>query len=214
MEIYTDNGTSFVGAGRAPEEEIRNKSLGETFTNTNTRWMFNPPAAPHMGGVWERMVRSVKSALASMPQSRVPNDETLHAVLSEAQAIVNSRPLTFVSLDSADDEALTPNHFLLGSSSGVVQTPKTIEIDSAAINKLGQSSSTDQPLLEKVVKRIHTGDFKTNKMVFRNKTSGDRRSCYNNGFKRSATPTGCVKRPVAKIAVLDVEGCKTYLAKY
>ena len=41
-------------------------------------------------------------------------EETLHTVLVEAEAIVNSRPLTPVSDDPKDYEALTPNYFLIG----------------------------------------------------------------------------------------------------
>lgn len=49
--------------------------------------------------------------------TRKPNDDSLR-YLMEAESIVNSRPLTYVSLETKDQEALTPNHFLLGSSSG------------------------------------------------------------------------------------------------
>lgn len=34
---------------------------------------------------------------------------------------MNSRPLTYIPLETGNSEALTPNHFLLGSSSGVKQ---------------------------------------------------------------------------------------------
>lgn len=50
--------------------------------------------------------------------ARYPTDEILKNLFAEAVNIVNSRPLTYVPLDSIDDEVLTPNHFLVGSSSG------------------------------------------------------------------------------------------------
>ena len=40
-------------------------------------------------------------------------------LLTEAEHAVNSRPLSYVSTDPRDSEYLTPNHFLLGASSGV-----------------------------------------------------------------------------------------------
>jgi hypothetical protein len=37
--------------------------------------------------------------------------------MTEAENMVNSRPLTIVSSDPDDPEAITPNHFLIGTSS-------------------------------------------------------------------------------------------------
>lgn len=65
LEVFSDNGTNFHGAERVLRNEI-NRGLSETFTNADTKWFFNPPAAPHMGGAWERLVRSVKTAMGSI----------------------------------------------------------------------------------------------------------------------------------------------------
>ncbi|XP_055633819.1 uncharacterized protein LOC129774147 [Toxorhynchites rutilus septentrionalis] len=118
------------------QAEIAIGDIAETFTNRDTRWIFNPPSAPHMGGAWERLVRSVKTSLASMQTTRVPDEETFSTILAEAESVVNSRPLTFVPLENETQEALTPNHFILMSSSGVIQPPKSI-LDP---KKLGRSN--------------------------------------------------------------------------
>ncbi|XP_062702144.1 uncharacterized protein LOC115263739 [Aedes albopictus] len=123
VEIYSDNATCFQGASNELQKEI-NETLALTFTSTNTAWKFIPPAAPHMGGVWERLVRSVKVAIASINETcRKPDDETLETIILDAEAMINARPLTYVPLESADNEAITPNHFLLGNSTGVKLAP-------------------------------------------------------------------------------------------
>ncbi|XP_055588266.1 uncharacterized protein LOC129740589 [Uranotaenia lowii] len=119
IEIFSDNGTNFVGASRELAAEIRriNGDCADTFTSSKTKWTFNPPAAPHMGGVWERMVRSVKEALNTLVDGGKLTDEILNTALVEAEDLINSRPLTYVSNNVRDDpEALTPNHFLKGSA--------------------------------------------------------------------------------------------------
>ncbi|XP_058449226.1 uncharacterized protein LOC131429193 [Malaya genurostris] len=129
IEIFSDNGTNFKGAHRQLTQEIkmRNQTLSSIFTNTNTRWNFNPPAAPHMGGIWERLVRSVKVAMEGLLDARrKPDDESLETILLETEAMINTRPLTYIPLESADQESLTPNHFLLGNSTGVKQPPTNL----------------------------------------------------------------------------------------
>ncbi|XP_065089401.1 uncharacterized protein LOC135710680 [Ochlerotatus camptorhynchus] len=136
QQIFSDQGTNFHGARKELKQEIAgiNQKLADTFTNCNTQWILNPPAAPHMGGSWERLVRSVKIGLNTLSTSRNPDEETFGTVLVEVEAIVNSRPLTHVPLDLEDDEALTPNHFLMLSSSGVVQPTKS-PVDTGAVLK-------------------------------------------------------------------------------
>ena len=54
--------------------------------------MFNPPATPHMGGVWEHLVRSCKKALDVVLQNQVLTDEVLLTAFAEVEWLVNSRP--------------------------------------------------------------------------------------------------------------------------
>ncbi|KXJ70546.1 hypothetical protein RP20_CCG022873 [Aedes albopictus] len=88
------------------------------FTTPTTSWRFNPPASPHMGGCWERLIQSVKKVLTAIKPQRVPTEEVLRSYLIQVENIVNSRPLTHVPVDNCSSPALTPNHFLVGSSNG------------------------------------------------------------------------------------------------
>ncbi|XP_062714802.1 uncharacterized protein LOC134291289 [Aedes albopictus] len=87
-----------------------------------------------MGGCWERMVRSVKVAMAAVADhTHHPNDEVLETVVLEAESIVNSRPLTYIPVDDANQEALTPNHFLLYGNQGVVQPRTAFSVEGATL---------------------------------------------------------------------------------
>ena len=59
--------------------------------------MFNPPAAPWLGGFYERMVGTVKSALKKVMGTAFLKVQELETLLYEVEAVVNSRPLTYVS---------------------------------------------------------------------------------------------------------------------
>ncbi|XP_062710849.1 uncharacterized protein LOC134288933 [Aedes albopictus] len=233
-DFYSDNGTCFRGASNLLTEQIEaiHEDCAVTFTNTRTRWHFNPPSAPHMGGSWERMVRSVKAAMGVISEHpHHPSDEVLETVMLEAEAIVNSRPLTYVPLDDAEQEALTPNHFLLYCSSGIVQ-PRTPLVDKGTVLRDSWKLAgflADEfwkrwvreylPTLTKrtkwfePVKPLEPGDLVI--VVDENKRNGWIRGRVvevgrgKDGQVRSAvvrTAEGIMKRPVVKLALLDVRG--------
>lgn len=95
-EFFSDNGTNFVSAEREIREavkEVDKNELIRNFTTATTKWNFIPPSSPHMGGAWERMVRSVKTVFYNTLPTQIPNEELLRGMLAEAENIVNSRPL-------------------------------------------------------------------------------------------------------------------------
>ena len=77
------------------------------------KWSFNPPAGSHHGGAWERMIWMIRKILCSVLRQQTLDDEGFHTVLCEAEAMLNDRPITRLSEDPNDLEALTPNHLLL-----------------------------------------------------------------------------------------------------
>ncbi|XP_062713943.1 uncharacterized protein LOC134290763 [Aedes albopictus] len=136
--FYSDRGTNFVGANRTLNEifeAIDHEGIMNEFVTTETTWHFNPPTAPHMGGSWERLVRTVKNnLLAICPAQRLTN-EILRNLLTEVENTINSRPLTHVPVDDESAEALTPNHFLLGASNGTKPLTTLVKFDGAALRK-------------------------------------------------------------------------------
>ncbi|XP_059061626.1 uncharacterized protein LOC131854512 [Achroia grisella] len=98
--IISDNGTAFVGAVN---------QLTDVFdfaANYKIEWVFICPAAPSMG-------------------EQAPREEVFSTLLLEAEAVVNSRPLTHVPVEPETLQALTPFHFLLGTPSTELVRPRT-----------------------------------------------------------------------------------------
>jgi len=77
-------------------EELDQEEFQRQLTPRGIQWKFNPPAAPHMGGAWERLVQSVKRALEVTLKEVHPREEVLQTVMAEARFTVNCRPLTHV----------------------------------------------------------------------------------------------------------------------
>ena len=114
--IISDNGTNFVGAEREFAEYVaawNKEGIEEHLIQRGIRWKFNPPAAAHFGGVWERLVRSCKKAMYAVLGNRSVTEDVLSTTMCIVEQTLNARPLTPVSSDVNDLEALTPNHFLL-----------------------------------------------------------------------------------------------------
>ena len=114
--IYSDNGTNFRAGEKGMRESLddwNQKSIQEFLRQRNVIWKFNPPSASHMGGSWERIIRSVRKILRALLGQQLISDEMLRTMMTEVQGILNSRPLTPVSSDPKDLEPLIPNHLLL-----------------------------------------------------------------------------------------------------
>ncbi|XP_071107331.1 uncharacterized protein [Haliotis cracherodii] len=116
-DVISDNGTNFVGAAKELKQLISGLNsdvLKSNLANKSVKWLFNPPHAPYFGGVFESLVKSAKRAIYAILSSGDVSDEELMTAFTGAEALLNSRPLTYKSAHPQDHVPLTPNHFLHG----------------------------------------------------------------------------------------------------
>jgi hypothetical protein len=120
--VLSDNGTNFVGAEKEIHQKLqeldRQKIVETTSQHRPIHWEFNPPSAPHFGGVFESMVKSAKRAIRAILGDAAITDEELVTAIVGAEGLINSRPITYVSSSPDDLTPLTPNHFLIGQLGG------------------------------------------------------------------------------------------------
>ncbi|XP_054745916.1 uncharacterized protein LOC129250308 [Anastrepha obliqua] len=233
--IISDNGTNFRGASVLLVKEIERISSNDIERKyPEIEWIFIPPASPHMGGSWERMIRSTKSILMDILPDSGMREEVLRAVLADIENILNSRPLTYVPLDSAEDEALTPNHFLTGHSSGIRELTDNTNSGSALRQNFKISSQLADQFWRRWVKEYlpcltrrakwyqpPANPIKLNDVVVIVDKNSKRNSWPKgvvidmnfgkDGQARSAvvkTVNGLCTRPIVKLAKLDVEVVK------
>ncbi|XP_014673542.1 PREDICTED: uncharacterized protein LOC106813826 [Priapulus caudatus] len=130
-QLRSDRGTNFVGAETELKGQTRtcNGKIKDFLVKEGcdyTEFKFNVPSASHMGGVWERQIRSIRRVLEALmlQSSQQLDDESLRTFLCEAAAIVSSRPLTVDNLnDPTHAEALTPNDLLTMKSKVLLPPP-------------------------------------------------------------------------------------------
>lgn len=124
-QLRCDRGTNFMGAKRVFFESLKGMDQ-ERQRAIGCEFVMNVPSASHMGGVWERQIRTIRSILTTMldkSASRL-DTTTLRTFLYETMAIINSRPLSVEHLhDPTGPEPLTPNHILTMKSSIILPPP-------------------------------------------------------------------------------------------
>ena len=131
--IRSDNGTNFVGANNEMKSAIKEWNKDKIHCHLLQQgidWHFNTPTASHMGGTWERQVRTIRRLMYNLVQHQILTDESLATLMCIIESIINSRPITKLSDDPNDAQPLTPNHLLLLRANSHLPPGKFVQEDS------------------------------------------------------------------------------------
>lgn len=126
--VFSDNGSNFIGAQSELKELgifIRDHELTLTsgLCKEEVDWHFIPPQSPHFGGLWEAGVKTMKHHLKRVIHNMSLTFEHFYTLLTEIEAIMNSRPLSTLSSNPEDLTPLTPSHFLIGRPLSSIPSP-------------------------------------------------------------------------------------------
>ena len=113
--LLSDNAKTFKSACKEIRNIIGSRKVAAHLTRHRVTWNFTVERAPWWRGFWERMVQLVKRCLRKAIGRSTLNYDQLNTELVEVEAIVNSRPLTYVYDDvEGVSYSISPSHLLYG----------------------------------------------------------------------------------------------------
>lgn len=127
--MISDNATTYVASAGEVERLTSSQTLQETLSYHGTKWKFIPKRAPWYGEFWERRVGMTKNCIRKVLGRSLINLDVLNTVISEIEAILNDRPLTYVTTDPLDEDPLTPSHLLYGRKIKTLPYPSTVDVN-------------------------------------------------------------------------------------
>ena len=117
QQIISDNAPHFKLAASVLEKAWRTVLHDADVLNycsaNEISWHFTTELAPWQGGFYERLVGLVKQSLRKCLGKTLLSYDQLETLLVEIEAVVNSRPLTFIYGDIDSQRSLTAADFLL-----------------------------------------------------------------------------------------------------
>ena len=113
--IQSDNAKTFQSSSKEIRKIARSTEVWRYLTDNRITWNFIVEKVPWWGGYWERLVRSIKSPIKKViGRSTVSYDE-MCTLLTEVEAVINARPLTYVYDDEESvSYPLTPSDLIYG----------------------------------------------------------------------------------------------------
>ena len=113
--IQSDNAKTFQSSSKEIRKIARSQEVWRYLANNQITWNFIVEKAPWWGGYWERLVRSIKSPIKKVIGRSTLSYDEMSTLLTEVEAVINARPLTYVYDDQESvSHPLTPSDLIYG----------------------------------------------------------------------------------------------------
>ncbi|VDL84095.1 unnamed protein product [Nippostrongylus brasiliensis] len=142
--ITCDNSPTFSLGGTILSEFFQqvkqNQTIQKEMSNRHIDWIYITPFAPWQGGVYERLIQSIKKALYKTIGKTITPREELTTLIIEIEGMLNTRPLLHVESESVSEGILRPIDFLQNE----FEVPPSLNIDEDYIKNPDYISSSDR----------------------------------------------------------------------
>ena len=135
-------------------EHQKTQEVISQFSSTQgISWKFIPERTPNFGGLWESAVKSMKTHLRRIVSDVKLIFEEFTTILSQIEAVLNSRPLVPCPCDDEGIEPLTPGHSNW-EATGISTRSSHLLSTSVSFTMLASMSGTHPTLLQTMVNRV------------------------------------------------------------
>ena len=121
--VVSDNGRTFKGS-----------QLRKYNAENGIRWRFNLSKSPWWGGMFERLIKSVKRCLVKAIGHKKLNYEEMLTILIEVEMVLNNRPLTYIE-ENEQCQALTPSHLFHGRRILDDRTASRVNVEDVTLDR-------------------------------------------------------------------------------
>ena len=151
--IISDNATNFKAGAEFLQNIPMQPQVVQELERRNIRWKFITPRSPWQGGFYERLIGIVKGCLRKVLFRRKISMGELHTILTEVEARVNNRPLTYVNELPDNLETITPSHLLCGHRINLSPIVPYIEGDDDEYNSSPQALNERYKYIQRILMR-------------------------------------------------------------
>ena len=112
--LLSDNATYFTSVAKHLSDIMNVTDVTNYLSGIKCQWRFIPARAPWFGAIWERCIGIIKMGLRKVLGRALVSYDELLTLITELEAVVNDRPLTYASGALNEPEALTPSQLIYG----------------------------------------------------------------------------------------------------